>query len=615
MNTIGIGEVDSAVITVPTRFSEAARNCSEAAATYAYIDDVLLVPEPSAACVAHDIGNDSEEIERVVVYDLADSTFDLNIVNVVPDSEWVTDYVVQKTGGSQNLGGEDFDERLQEYLIEEFEAAEGVSLDDTDNPHERRARIRATAKEVKEHLSNIARVTATEPVLGPNGENMKVEVTREKFRELTSDLIGDTIEICEEVFDDLGYPPSEVDTVLTVGGSTKMPQVEEAVTQFFDQESTRGVDPDEAVALGAAEIARRLQWDEAEGETNDDETVLSSGEISADPFLFRDIGIELGSGKFEVLFEAGTFLPTSVSTQIATEKSEQESATLRAFRSKRGVDSDIAKDHEHIRTFEFDSIQSAPSGEPNIAVRFEMDRSGTIRAETENKQFVDTSPTDNEIQVKPKVDSRRVSDSPTDVYSPPDEDVIREIRDDLPPVRISNRPSYSLRPDSDKYSSEMDPEADDLYQRLGLDPIASMAEIHKQIACFQVKHGSDYTKQKRELERNLKNPERRREYSRDVGYQTDWEFVGEVVELQIHGPDVVEKNEPVTIAVTDEDGDPVSEVDINVGSTELGETDESGQISFSFDSPAPGEVTVTASKTTSSDRWFREDTLILTIPK
>lgn len=157
----------------------------------------------------------------------------------------------------------------------------------------------------------------------------------------------------------------------------------------------------------------------------------------------------------------------------------------------------------------------------------------------------------------------------------------------------------------------MNPEADDLYERLGVDPVASMADVNKQLSRFQLEHGKDYPEQKTELERTLKNPESRREYNRNEGYPTDWESVGEVVELQLKGPDVVEKNDPVTVTVTDEAGDPLSGADIDVGGTDLGETDEHGRCSFSFD--APGEAIVTASKATSGDRSFRDATLEINI--
>lgn len=450
-NVISIDEVDSAVITVPARFSEAARNCTEAAATYAYIDDVpMLLPEPSAACVAYDIGDGSEEIERVAVYDLGGGTFDLSIVNVVPDSEGATDYVVQKNEGSQNLGGEDFDERLQEYLIEEFEAAEGVSLDDTDDPHERRARVRATAKDVKEDFSDITRVTATEPVLGPNGENMKVEVTREKFRELTSDLVDDTIEICEEVFDDLGYPPSEVDTVLAVGGSTKMLQVQDAIEEFFGKEPVAGVDPDQAVALGAAQVARKAGSSPelpagGSGDGDEDEGGKLPGP-TVHPSAPADVGFELASGELEVLIEEDMTLPAEVTGRnYSTEEDYQTKAEIRVFRGPEEGETDekVAENNVHIKTFELDNIQEAKAGEPDIAVRFEMDRSGIVRAEAWDESKGEDSAAESELEMEPKggggssdSGSSGVSSGSEDgkAYSPPTTEEIKEMRDDLPPV-------------------------------------------------------------------------------------------------------------------------------------------------------------------------------------
>lgn len=445
----GVDEFDSAVITVPARFSETARTCTEAAATYAYIDDVpLLLPEPSAACVAYDIEEDDGLIEQVAVYDLGGGTFDLSVVNIVPDSDGPTNYSVTKNGGKQKLGGEDFDERLAEYLIEEFEADTGVDVDELEDSKKARRRVKAKAKEVKEKLSSNEEFTANIPFLAP-GEDLNVEVTREKFEELTGDLVDETIEICENVFDDLGYPPSNVDTVLTVGGSTKMPQVENAVKEFFDQDPVGGVNPDRAVALGAGEIAKTLGARPTlpSGDSDDENDGDSDGALPAgdDKDLGvvspEDIGFELASGKFEVLIEDGMSLPATSKGLYTTEEDDQESAVLRVFRSKEGVDSDIADDHEHIKTFELDNIRPAPKGEPDIAVRFEMDKSGIVRAEAWDESIGEDSAADSELEMEPKgggeeSESTSVSDGsgPRDSYSPPNEGEIKSIRDDLPPV-------------------------------------------------------------------------------------------------------------------------------------------------------------------------------------
>jgi len=440
----GVDEFESAVITVPARFSEAARTCTEAAATYAYIDDVpLLMPEPSAACVAYDIEEDSDLIEQVAVYDFGGGTFDLSVVNIVPDSDGPTNYSVTKNGGSQKLGGEDFDRRLADHLIGEFEADTDVIIDDLDEPKKARRRVQEKAKEVKEKLSSNDEYTANIPFLAP-GEDLNVEVTREKFEELTADLVDETIEICEGVFEDLGYPPSNVDTVLTVGGSTEMPQVEEAVTEFFEQEPVGGVNPDKAVALGAGEIAKtmgpkpELPSDRAGDESGDSSAggALPGPEI--DPAAPEDIGFELADGSFEVLIEDGMSLPAEVTgREYTTQKDEQEEAVIRVFRGKEGVDSDVAEDHEHIKTFNLDAIRPAPKGEPDIAVRFEMDRSGIVRAEAWDESIGEDSATDSELEVDPEgggtVDNSETG--PDDSYSPPPEDEIKARREDLPPVR------------------------------------------------------------------------------------------------------------------------------------------------------------------------------------
>lgn len=435
----GVDDVNEAVITVPARFSEVARSCTEAAARYAYVDDVpLLLPEPSAACVAYKVDEGSEDIERVAVYDLGGGTFDISIVNIVPDSEGATDYVVEYNDGKQQLGGEDFDQRLQEYLIEEFEEDTGIDLDSVEDSHEAKRRVREEAKAVKESLSSAERETATVPYLA--GENLEVDVTREKLEELTSDLVEETIEICEDVFDELGYGPSEVDTVLRVGGSTKMPRVQEAVEEYFGQEPAGGVNPDEAVAIGAGEQAEVIESRPTlptGGDGDETEGALPPGGGGVQPVARDDVGFELANGSLEVLIEDGMNLPAMGEGTYTTEVDYQESAQIRVFKSEEGeTDEAVAENNQHIKTFVLDNIREAEQGVPNIKVRFEMDKSGIVRAEAWDESIEDraTSETDDELKVERKGGGDEGEDGPRDAYAPPTVEEINELREDLPPV-------------------------------------------------------------------------------------------------------------------------------------------------------------------------------------
>jgi molecular chaperone DnaK len=438
----GVDEVNEAVITVPARFSEVARSCTEAAARYGYIDDVpLLLPEPSAACVAYKVDEGSEDIERVAVYDLGGGTFDVSIVNIVPDSDGATDYVVEYNEGKQQLGGEDFDQRLQEYLIEEFEAETGVDLDSTEDSHEHKRRVREEAKGVKESLSSSERETATVPYLA--GENLEVDVTREKLEELTGDLVDETIDICQEVFDELGFGPSEVDTVLTVGGSTKMPQVQEAVKDYFGQDPAGGVNPDEAVAMGAGEQAEVIDSRPTlpSGDDGDDgsdtDGALPTGGGGITPVVRDDVGFELADGSLEVLIEDGMNLPATGEGTYTTEVDYQESAQIRIFKSEAGeTDEAVAENNQHIKTFVLDNIREAEQGVPEIKVRFEMDKSGIVRAEAWDESIEDrvSSETDDELEVERKGGGDGDADGPRDAYAPPTVAEIDDLREDLPPV-------------------------------------------------------------------------------------------------------------------------------------------------------------------------------------
>lgn len=443
----GVDNITDAVITVPARFSEAARSCTEAAAHYAYLDNVqMLLPEPSAACVAYKVDDESDDVERAAVYDLGGGTFDISIVNIVPDEASKNKYIVERNDGRQQLGGENFDERLQGWLIEQFEADTGIDLDDISGeqtPHEAKMRVKAAAKDVKEKLSKASEKKANVPAIA-EGENLKVDVTREKFEELTEDLVEETIDICEGVLDDLGYDPSDIDTVLTVGGSTKMPQVQEAVEDFFGQEPIGGVNPDLAVALGAGEQAdsmRRRPPATSEGDDTEsggelpspDKNELPSPDVHPQPP--GNIGFELADGSVEVLIEEGMTLPAEIEEGgYTTVEDYQDAALVRIFRV--GDSEEASKDVEHpsnthIKTFELENIREAKAGEPDLKVRFEMDVNGIVRAEAWDTSIGERAKAES-IEVGTATGSATAEDGP---YRPPPLEEIEQQRDKLPPVK------------------------------------------------------------------------------------------------------------------------------------------------------------------------------------
>ncbi len=440
-------DIDEAVITVPARFSEIAKSCTKAAAYFGYIDHVpMLLTEPSAACVAYKIDDDSSDVERAAVYDFGGGTFDISIVNIVPDETGGDRYVVESHEGKQQLGGEDFDERLRDWLLEQFENETGIDVDNPEGDvtsYQIRRRVQEEAKNVKESFASAETQTATVPFLA-GGESLEVDVSREQFIELTEDLVDETIELCDAVLDGLDYTTDDIDTLITVGGSTKMQQVQEAVSEFFGQDPVGGVDPDKAVALGAAEQAESLgpmlpgRSDDPKGELppspeeNDDGPIVSEASPS-------DIGFELASGELAVLIEENQNYPVeSEESGYSTVADYQTEALLRIYRinaddesEKEAAKKDVEHPaNEHIKTFTLTDIRDAKAGVPDIAVRFELDNSGTLNAEAWDTSIAERSGIEAKIDTG---DGPGESDGP---YTPPTREEIIDggLREDLPPV-------------------------------------------------------------------------------------------------------------------------------------------------------------------------------------
>ena len=354
---------ESAVVTVPADFPEPARRATERAAEYAGIDVLRLLPEPSAACAAYGLREREEPIETVAVYDLGGGTFDVSVVDVIHEAEL---YEVQGTNGRQQLGGDDFDDRLLDHVAETF--AEESDVDVREN-HEERERVRRAVKQAKHKLSAASEAEVRVPFIRPE-TNLELTVGRETFEELTADLVDETITVCGDLFDDLDVAVDDVDTVLLVGGASKMPQVQTAVAEFFGQEPSKEVNPDEAVAMGAAKQAEVLA-----GRTGLDPEASTEGggilDVAPDP-----LGIRVHDGSFSRIIDNNETLPVRATRDgYSTVEDGQRRATIEVYQG----DSDRATDNELIESFVLDNIREAPAGVPNIAVELELDESGVLR--------------------------------------------------------------------------------------------------------------------------------------------------------------------------------------------------------------------------------------------
>jgi len=353
-------KVTEAVITVPAYFNDAQRQATKDAGKIAGLEVLRIINEPTAAALAY--GLDKKGDETIAVYDLGGGTFDISILELGEGT-----FQVKSTNGDTHLGGEDFDQRIMEWLIAEFKKDQGIDLG---NDKTALQRLKEAAEKAKVELSSVQQTEVNLPFItadasGP--KHLNITLTRAKLEQLLMDLVEKTIEPCKQALKDAGKTAAQIDEVILVGGQTRMPLVQQKVQEFFGKEPHKGVNPDEVVAIGAA-----IQAGVLKGEVKD---VLL---LDVTPLT---LGIETLGGVATPLIPRNTTIPTAKSQIFSTAADNQPSVEIHVLQGERPM----ATDNRTLGRFMLDGILPSPRGLPQIEVTFDIDANGILNVRAQDK--------------------------------------------------------------------------------------------------------------------------------------------------------------------------------------------------------------------------------------
>ncbi len=356
-----LGEpVTKAVITVPAYFTDAQRQATKDAGAIAGLEVLRIINEPTAACLAY--GENKQGEHKILVFDLGGGTFDVSILDV---GEGV--FEVLATAGDNRLGGDDWDMRVVNWMIDEFRKSEGIDLKNDKMAFQR---LREAAEKAKVELSSMPETSISLPFITANAsgpKHLEMSLSRAKFEEMTADLLDKTVRPTQRAIQDSGLSAAEIDKILLVGGSTRMPMVQRKIRELLGKEPTKGINPDECVAAGAAIQGAILSGDHKD-------IVL----VDVTPL---SLGLETLGGVFTKIIERNTAIPVSKSQVFTTASNNQTQVEISVLQGERAM----AADNVGLGKFILDGIPSAPRGIPQIEVTFNMDVNGILNVSAKDK--------------------------------------------------------------------------------------------------------------------------------------------------------------------------------------------------------------------------------------